>query len=801
MFSHICDSLHINKINRIKFSQTLSDFIVMISTGKYDFNLVALAPQLPEFLELCLYPFTQISASSNSDFLTFIANIIDFLTKLFSHHPNFITITSQKFDFDLVLGIIPQLSNETFTVQLLNFIANVSVTPQIIIKHPQACMDSLIKLYQNSINNGTVIFILTSLIRNSHSFEAFLKSSSYLSQFQAIIVENVSSDDHYCVISSLSSMISIFPGTFDGNTGKLAAQHALSVSNESFILLHSALWILKDLALNQIITSSDLPQLVEFAIRCKPMKSYYIFETLNYIVANSSKSLFPLKGENSLFDITSLVNLLLSQGNGFLSLSIVKFLQQYFESNDEIFNELSGISEIISKAINVISSPITFSDTDYLDCILVFLRFLAATPSAFQEARPTLLTYEEQLFIGLQRSIEMNNGFASINLYLFISQCAQNIKTWERRLQLIITDSQFGALLAHVLEHSTDRHSILDAVQTIVQISNSRHLSQFTSSSILFDSVISGFVVINAHSNKILKENQEQNFSIIKKQKDEISSLNGQIETNELEIHSLNEQLNACKSSSSDLEKQYNTALSNITEKQSEIDLLKKENNERQKEIEMLKAQLNKANQVIDSLNMKIEIQSHDNNNLNQQIQKYCVIEKTKENIEKEKLKLECDKETSTKELQSLQSKIDNFKSLNDSLKGKVHDLKTTNEALKIRMDDLSHDKDKITLNLKQCQESLSEKVQMIEIYQRKYKDLKAKLKQLKQAYDAIRIREVELTNSNDILSQSEKDLKKKLNDLEKQKKEWELLLEFMHRITDDDRPPTEQIANLIDEI
>ena len=114
------------------------------------------------------------------------------------------------------------------------------------------------------------------------------------------------------------------------------------------------------------------------------------------------------------------------------------------------------------------------------------------------EAIVNLLTSkEEAIFMDFLRHIENNDSYLSVCYFNFLLVCSRTIESWAFRIKRLLVDSQFPALLVHVLVSSKNRRVISDALVALQFFMNDCEISRDYSNTFFFNSAVSGFLVLN----------------------------------------------------------------------------------------------------------------------------------------------------------------------------------------------------------------------------------------------------------------------------------------------------------------
>lgn len=800
-FASICKTLESNLENGTSFDKILIDFLLLITAEKVDICKYARDPYLHQFTNLALQPFLRLNAHSGRQARTNILEIIRFFNQLFLIHPAFLDCAATILSVDSVLQTTLLIDDNEFRRGVVGFIANLTTSPTCIVTTSagsKLISECLLSMFTIPVLSGYAIVIFAGLIRFSPIFATTIKSSAELRNYRDVLSNALSSDDHICVIASISALLSLFPRSVDLETAKVAALHAINVSNDNILLLKAAAWIFVEVARENAITAQSIHSLLKLATSNVGLKAFCLFETINCILANGGINALDIQKD---IHIQKLIKFILAQKLGYVAYSVIKLVQQLFERNETLFDQLQNCESIAIKALEIASAPSLTVDIDLIECAIVLLRFIAKSPTCFQTIQAILKANEENAFVAFQRSIESNRSYTSLEFFLFLADVSKTFLDWNKRLRLIVIDSQFGALLAHVLEKSTDRQTICDGIKAISIISNFSQEANVNDGELLFDSIVSGFAIINSQNQKDIKIYRTATSDQIAKNEEDIYALRSQVEMNELEMETLKTKTQSAYDKCQEMEYKNLDLIKQNSALKEQVDKLQDQLQEKEKDFQDLTQKYNdleKANNdkkiILDKNADKIAL-------MNKQIERF-------NEIEKEKSRIDRDNATYQQKLDGLQSTIDQLneqvKALDNSVtsyknKLKESKMQLTNQALTVQKAESEREKMSIQLNSLQEKFDTIEKIREAE--KEKYQLIKQKLRESNQVAESLRTQTNELKIQLDTMEQKNNELNSNLNALLTERKQWELITQFVHRITDDTPVPSEQLMTLFKDV
>ena len=653
----------------------------------------------------------------------------------------------------------------------------------------------MMKMVDVSGLSGPGLVICASLVRSCPIFVTAIKSSADLRRIRAKLSSTLSGDDHLSAVSAIASLIMLFPRSVDVDTAKTAASHAISVANDNLLMLKAATLIVIEIARDFGWSQEDFNKILKAALKASPMKAFVLFETLNTIIANSRNALLE-KG----FRVESILSFLLTQTTGFVAYSVVKFVEQIAEQQDELFDSVENVEGLAVKALELAASSPMAADIDLVECAIVVLRFLASSEVCFEKLKRLLALNEENIFVSFQRNIEANRPFASLGLFLFLAICAKHLENWGKRLRLIVIDTQFGALIAYVVERSTDRRTISDAIRAISIISTYSIESDISEKELLFDNVVSGFAVVNSQTKKDEFVSNTATAAHIAKKDDEISELYGQIEIHEMELKTSELRVQSAEEAKQNAEERMTSALNKLKECEDHVASLEATVKDQSK-------QLNETKAKNDQLEQKCASQTATIEQLNAQIQQLTSQLKNLEEkdalrikAERENAQLDAKLQTVTQKFDTMKQQLDKQTARADDYKSKVKKLKDMLNAQATSVQRTSNEKEKQDIQMQGLRQQMQEAQRARDAEREKYQILKNKLRETQQTVEHLRQQEVELRSDLVAADQKNKEQEEQIAELLAAQQQFELVTQFIHRITDETPIPSEQLMALFNE-
>jgi hypothetical protein len=429
--ANICHSLLTKGNGTDIFDHCLIDYLSVLSEEKIDITRTVRDPFLPEFVRLSIMPFSRLSISKDEGLISKLRDIISYWLRLFALHPSFLDCFASFFPVESALSNIVQFFGQEFCRVLGEFTAFVSTSNSTLVKTAASArqvLDTILKIMDSSYLARYGIIAFAGMLRSSPVIATTVKTYGGLRQYKAVLTAALSGDDHLSAVGAIASLQILFPRSIDKETAKTAAMHAISVSSDDFLMLQAASWILIDVSRDLGIITEDFQYILRIAFSSTGTKAHVLFETMNYMVANSGVA---LAGQS--LNPGQLATYLLGQTSGFVSVSVIRLIQQLGEQSDHIFDNTEDLESVCVRALEVAVSPSLSIDVDLVECAVLILRLIVSSPICFEKLRRTLEANEENIFVAFQRNIESNRAFSSLGLFLFLSIISQHCRGWGNR--------------------------------------------------------------------------------------------------------------------------------------------------------------------------------------------------------------------------------------------------------------------------------------------------------------------------------------------------------------------------------
>jgi hypothetical protein len=796
----LCESLLSKVRNEPTFMRTLLDYLVLVGGEKLDICKYARDPALPQFIEITLLPFAKLSASSPPEFLGSLVEISSFYKRWFALHPAFLDCAAATFPLDIVLpNAVSHRENELIrpVCELAALICQSSISIVKTASAAKTVCDCFRQLVDAPGLAGSGITIVAGLVRHSPVFVTFVRSSADLRRFRSILSTALSGDDHLSALGSVAALLFLFPRSIETESARVVGLHGIGVCNDNLLMLKGSGYILTDVAREGGLTGDDFARLLQTARTSVGVKSFLLFEIINHIVANGG---MPLIGED--FNVEAIARFIFGQNVGFVALSAVRFVQQLNDHLPNLFDRIEDSESLFVKGLEIACSPSSTCDIDLIECVIVMLRLITCSSRCFEQVRGLLESSEEKLFVAFQRNIEANESFASLGMFWFIMSCAAHLAAWKRRLGLVVVDTQFSALLAHLLERSTDRTVLRDTIQALSIIATFSSEADSSDRELLFDNLVSGFSVVNSHQKKETTAKGTCLTNKLSKHESEMTEMRGHLEIQELELQSALHRAKVAEQRVWELEGQLEELRQKVTSSGSDLAAL-------QKKFEAQSEELRQANENRD----RREAESHDQalslrqskeviQDLKQQQERFFETDRRCQELERANGQL-------TERLKTMETSIEDYRTQvtqkEQAIENQRSKVKEVRAALKERIasvDDNRIVREKMTVELGALRQKIEDDERRRDGEKEQMEGMRNKVREKQKTIDRYRDQEGELRRELLESEQRYEAMSKEVAELKASQKNWELIIQFLHRITDGSPlPPSDVLASIFDDL
>lgn len=824
--SPICESLDNKRDDIDAHTEILLQYLDGFDTDLSALSNLAHDPELPLLLQHVFQSLlrTPFPSPSESEIPAVQQKSLNFLTFLCLNHPDLLSTIASLAPLDeLIISFFieslkvnndikekddinsrkttsledPQLSH---LFPIFQFLAAISCSSAISLSSTESlnCLLTVLVSTISTVQQLSVfaISIIANFSRNSTAFQSYIKSVPNFSAIKKELASFLSSNDHSLVVTSLAAVSVLFSRGIDKETAMKVSLAAIFSPSENYQFITTiAATVVLQYSDEIDISQKDCESLLKSAMNAQGMRAYVIYKLLIEINGNGHKRLLALLQSNSNF-FNSLIQSILECEFGFVTIAGANFLLVLFEMNP-ISSEID-ISEPFTKAMKIILSG-KVDDIDKLDSLLLIVRLLISMRESMTQIIQVLQENEDLIFIAFQRQIELNNSFISIHFFLFIFAASHFFKHWLNKLRELVIDSQFSALLVHVLETSLNRRTINDALEVIQIVLGGITPKHLRLDQNLSFTLASGFFLLNRQKKQEEQKSDQRYVQLQRNFTDHLQGCNAEKICYDKTILNLKKELEQYRSHSI-------VADQKVSDLSAQNDLLNKKLQKKKEKLIKAIQDLKLSESKLNDLSLLVCQHENDMNNSTQQseklrtkIQKLKQIEVSKEETEKsneqlrQKIKeLELQNDGTAKELENMinvatkerNSRKELDKLLNEA-QSRINQLNSSIEYEKQGHDISDKRNEKLELIINQKTENETKLTTSVTKMNNEINNLKQKIENLEQ--------------ENHILKTICDKRCKKIGELRRERKELATLAQLIHKITDGKLENVESIVGMMD--
>ena len=613
--SAICASLAKTNQNPKFYDDLVLQFIGSVQTDPHTLGHFENDPCFSQFISgifTCILR-TPIPRSLSSQGMMKIHQIIDFLIKISLLNPHLLKIIAEvapledlvtKFfketAFDKKQKVIPKPQLLIF----VKFIAILASEPKIKMGSSET-FSLLFTVCEAFFNTDEVaewaLTIIAGFIKNCASGAAFVKAQPKFGKLKTIFASLLSSKNVSVVLTALANLVLLFPSQIAPQVSIQTAINALGNSDKFPLTTKVSSWIIHELHDTYSLSTNDLWSLLNTAIAGGP-QSYHLYLLLSELPETFPHIIDVIASMNCLF---LLINSLLESQYSFNAVAGCTFLNNVFRNGEAIVFS-NEVKEPFLNALKVLVAPSKYIETDKKEAAAILLRFLVRSRDSTVHVIPLLKEYQEKLFLDFQRQVQNNNAFLSVQMFLFMFDVSHFIGDWHQSLARVVLDSQFPALIVHVMNESMNRQALEDALIAMQIVTGGLKDDTTPQRNVLFDTIVEGHLFSNKHSHDVSDKANSQLEMIIEGLLTQINELEVEKDCCARELEALKQDAIKC---SIDLEAEMNIHQSadikrnKLMQTQSELTQLIQET---QKNIESRK----EANELLQKKILQLQRQS-----------------------------------------------------------------------------------------------------------------------------------------------------------------------------------------------
>ena len=531
-FAPICKTFEDQKQNASVCDSVLQQFIRVTQTDPNSLSDMAVDPYLNRFIQIVFTIVTRdrLPAPTEGVVPPLIIQTLQFLTVLSFNHPDLQSAIAANTPLDALPDIFfganfkndkivdPQSSH---LLTPLRFLLSISASHSLNISSTSALhilFTSLFSLFDVQGLASYAAAVVSGFIHNCPAAASYVRSLPNYVTLKTEFVSLLSANDHNVVIAAMSCISGLYQTGTDAPTLVQLAFHAIRTPPSIPFSAALCCWTILDLIQQCALSPHHIAEIVDAILQSSGMRAMHLLSMLTEFHRIGINCRNVLIQKNLIFP---LIGYLIKNPYDYVSVAGVQYVQMLFEDQETI-SLGTDIPKLFTAALQTIVVSQTSTTLLKIESMLLLLRIMLKCNESENQILTILNSNQNQIFVGFQRHIEANHSFVALNYFLFIHAALTIQKQWSSQLLHIIAESQFCALIVHVLTHSTNRVILRDAVYASYVINSGlTGVKLQKDSSPLIDSMVSGFLVMNKENEKqkqlTIEQYESYNCSMIQK--------------------------------------------------------------------------------------------------------------------------------------------------------------------------------------------------------------------------------------------------------------------------------------------
>ncbi|OHT08011.1 hypothetical protein TRFO_23631 [Tritrichomonas foetus] len=790
---YICQSLIANKSNLLEYDAIVEQFISSVSIDSIFLASLANDPSFPTFVQCLMFSLTRVPIPSNAEGKASkrVLNIIQFLTQIAYLSPDISRIISANMCSDSILNNFFKKASEDTNgrkvdparhLPFLKFVTILALESDMFISSTESIgyfYTVATDLFKSPDVAKWAIASVTALVKNSPIAASFIKSTHNFAKLRTMLASLLSSDDPAVVISSLSLLVMLFPASISPNTSVKASVNAIGALENFPPSMHLISWIILELYESSPLNAENIWTLLQIAMR-GDNRAFVIYNLLIDLPSQHLMIVDVMQSMNCLF---ALINSLLDAEDGFVAIAGCSFLYTIFhDSNDFVFSE--DVVEPFTKALRLVLAMRKFAQSERREAAVLLLRFMVRARESITHVIRILQENEQSLFLDFQRQIELNNSFLSVVYFLFLYESSHFLAHWRQKLIALVIDSQFPALLVHVISESRNRRAIGDALRSSQILADGMKNDIIYETSPMFDSIVSGYLLLNQ---KRYEDNRKERSNSVQLQ-DELFS----------KIMALEVERDCCEKEISTIKESLDQSSAMIQDEQIQRKNMDEENAQLKKSLAASKFRTKKLSEQVKELEganiaLSQQLESMKKNASSASIRESDV--RAKINcITQLETSLHKSEETVTKlqnQIKQLKTAAENDRKQSEKYKQKIAKMKKSKFSqrhqannLANNINELEHEKNELQKALSQYDKEMKNLIAYKDKLEKAKEDADIAMHNLKLEMERVQKNRDEIVAKAEMRIQKVDDLQDKINLLEDQNREFQMLVKLIHKTT-----------------
>lgn len=580
----VCESLAGNKSNEAATNTIISQFISTFDLDTRSIQALTHDPMLTTFVQYLaetLYT-TSIPKPSDGPVPDVVTEILKFLNSLLVVNPTLLDSIAVSANLDL---LIPQFfssnisNDEIIEIQAshlflpVKFIALVSSSRQVQLTTTTA--SNLMVAVIGSLLNSPQLAAWASasaagLSRHCKAFHTVIRVHPMAKAIKTKLAALLPSSDPLVVIGALAATVTLFHIGESIETAAAAALQYIVEESEFPLTAQLCSWVIIELAKKVELSEADLSQILNVPAHSQGMRAFTVYSLAAQLM--DMKYRFGTHEQ-----IQSIAASLIDCNDSNVAVAGCQFLFTVAETNPSLLMGLDEDGRLLYHAIQVFETVAGKDDIEMMESILILMKILIDKGEVSKPLAKAIACQEELFFMSFLRNIEANNAYLAVAFFSFLMACARHIPKWVMRMKRLLVESEFPALLVHVLTSSKNRRAISDALRALQFYLNDFDVTS-QKTSYFFDSAVSGFLVVNHNQvkgvehSKAQMEQERHNAAIV------IHTLEAEKKQLMKDNAKLKEELNRQRNETQITNDSHSRSLEELEKRTQEVATLKREN-------------------------------------------------------------------------------------------------------------------------------------------------------------------------------------------------------------------------------
>ena len=629
--SPVCNAILENKSNPITANSIISQYVTSNNINYQTTVDLLYDDKFSSFLEILMTTLTSnpIPKPESGPIPNIVPDILIYLNKLMVINPVICDRISTETNLDL---LIPQFfsqniekneiadQNASYIFQPLKFIALVASSKSVMLTTTNAANLLIIVIFSLLTNAQLAAWaaaIIAGLLRNSPTFNSILKVHPMFKCVKDKLTALLPSSDPCVVVSALSATVPLFALGDDSNTAIKAAFKYIIEDSVFPLTTKLCCWVIGDLVNNVMLNEDSFNGLLQIPLHSSGVRAYCVICLLIDLIDMKYKF-------GSLSYNTEFFEQMIVYPENYVASIGCQYLNSVYENYPEYIVGIDEDGSLLKQVLMRYLEYSTFSDPERIEAFLVQIRLLIINNQIPQQIISSLVEREEALFMDFMRHIENGDSFISVSFFNFLLICSKSIEGWGNRIKRILVDSQFPALLVHVLTNSKNRRAITDALRALQYFMNNCQISQNANveengyclkDSYFFSNAVSGFLLMNQKNESDIKQLHMQT----QQQINEYKLAMYQVNNDNAELHSEIERLKKSLEEEKLYNSQSNSSMIKLKDQLNERD---QHFNKLKNKYQELKSKRDDDMKQIHDMEEKVRIVQADNADLKKQCKK-----------------------------------------------------------------------------------------------------------------------------------------------------------------------------------